>query len=372
MTVQLEIKCISDLKTLQSVEGDLELLEQSIPESELFTSFQWIYTWLYTYRPQEFFIILFYQNNEPVAMLPLIKRKHTYLKLPVTTLELISINSHGNVIHLPCNTDETDFWKEALKYLLKNIPGWDYLYIEGLLEKDSAVQAVFHGAGFNGLPVYSGDLFQVFIDWLLPLETDWDSYYAGLSKNVKKSLNNRRNQMRKAGGFEVTHFSGRFDMDKVWKILSGIDRNSWQFAQGSGMTSPQHAEFYYNLAGSCLGNGLDIWILFIGNEPAAFEFSVIYRKRVYGLRWGFSRQFASFSPGKVLRAESLHHYFRENLKDYCMMGKYPEFKKIWGAQPRKATDVVVFSRTAKANLIDLFGFKLKLHYLKNRLIGLKG
>jgi hypothetical protein len=362
---------ITTLEELQKNKNLIESIETKVIGRELFTSYLWLETWLSVYSDKyEWTIFLFVKDGTGIAYLPLVFINGSWMKIPIRRIEIASISSHGNIIHLPHNSDSELIWDALFKSLAENSIKWDLLYLEGFPDDDKDIINIDSIVKKYGFSVHRGDLVQIFNDWVLPINGDWDSYYNSLSKNLKKSIKNQQNKAEKnVGEIKILHYESGDNFEKMWQKLIRIDQASWQYRANCAVSSKKNLNFYRRLAENFLNRGFDLWLLEINGEPVAFEYSIIYNENVYALRWGYNPEFKAFGPGKLLRYNSLQYYFEKKLNSISFMGKYDDFKKLWNPEMRHSNDIFIFNTSPSGRIVNTLGFRMGIQYLKNKITG---
>lgn len=340
------VQKIKSLTELREYAGELEEFEKRLTVKSLFVSYRWVETWIRAYLKQyHFSIFIIRQNHQIVAFLPLVDMNPHKIHLSPRRLELISISSQGDLVYLPCTANPRHVAQVLLEYLKWDGKYWDYIYLESLYETDELAQNLITIADQYGYKYNYGALIEQQMNWYVQTDRDWQAYYDSLSSRIRNQIKRKTKKCNKIGGISVNLVTSLKSNDDIWEELLEIDRNTWQFENGIGVSSSKNHGFYLNLARQFSDSGLQIWILKIGDKPAAFELSIAFRNKVYGLRWGYHKEFQNFSPGQLLRYESLKYCFENGFSEFDLLGKHDTAKKLWATSSRHEKELLILNNT---------------------------
>ena len=194
--------------------------------------------------------------------------------------------------------------------------------------------------------------------WYVQIDNSWESYFQTLTRNMRQSIHNKANRMKKDGDIEIIHETKFEESSSFWRELVEVDQNSRQYENGTGISSEKNYLFYKNLAQNFSQHGLEMWLLKLNKIPVAFTFSIIFNNKVYGMRWGFNQSYNEYSPAKVLIADMLKDFFEKGYSEYDMQGKFDSFKNKWTDKYRKQTEIMVFNNSLHGKFVHYLKFNL--------------
>ncbi len=357
----MEVKLISSAAELVKYREKILELEKHPWTNTLFTSYQWIENWIDSYPANgNLSIILIFDQNELKSFFPLMTVESSSLKIKARRMEFVSLSSHGDIICPRWHGLVNKLGGKLLSFLAENPIPWDYLYIQNMSSRAPCVKRLIGYCRENGFRIETGHLVENQRSWYVPLRTDWQSYYSSLSRNMRQSIKNKMNRLKRDGKVEIVHSDSLESISEMWQGILEVDKKTWQYESGTGLSSPKNALFYENIVKTYSDRGLDLWLLKLNGIPVAFSVSIIYNNKVYGMRWGFHKDYNRYSPAKVLLAEMIKHFIEMNYTEYDMLGKFDEFKSKWTSFCRQQVEIMIFNKTRKARLIHGLKFNRPL------------
>ncbi|HQV34616.1 MAG TPA: GNAT family N-acetyltransferase, partial [Calditrichia bacterium] len=174
----------------------------------------------------------------------------------------------------------------------------------------------------------------------IPVTGDWDGYFRGLSGNFRRTLKNKSNRLARNGALEIRRYDSPRNLAEGLEAAFAVAERNWQGQQGSAVSSPGQAAFYRPFAGQAAQKGqLALYVLFVAEEPVAFEYNIVFRERVFSLKWGYDPRFGEFSPGALLKEAAHRDFFEEGVAEIDLLGSADFFKLRWTDQIRPYRDL---------------------------------
>ena len=138
------------------------------------------------------------------------------------------------------------------------------------------------------------------VHWRMTLPKDINSFYESISAKHAHHLRKLRNKLQKAYPNEIQFVTYRHqaELDTAIKTTSEISSTTYQYAYGLGVVDDHQTRTILSQAAR-LG-WLQIDILYINNEPAAFQLAMRYRNTYFGYKIGFNPKWEKFRIGTVL------------------------------------------------------------------------
>ena len=182
----------------------------------------------------------------------------------------------------------------------------------------------------------------------LRTDGEWDDYWRGISKNLRKTVNRCRNRLADRGEVSFSVEDGGTGLDALLDAGLGLESSGWKGRQGTAMASqPETVRFYRRIAGWAAEAGiLRLPFLRIDGVPVAFQLSLEQHDREYLLKLGHDAALDRLGPGTVLTAEVLEDAFRRGLESYEFCGADDDYKLRWTAEVRPMIRLQAFAPTA--------------------------
>jgi CelD/BcsL family acetyltransferase involved in cellulose biosynthesis len=155
---------------------------------------------------------------------------------------------------------------------------------------------------------------------LIEMDGDWDAYFASRTSKFRNNLRRAERSAAELGPVSLERHrpaslaSG--DGDPRWDLYDlceQVAERSWQAAATDGTTicHDEIRPFLRDLHESASRAGaVDMNVLWIGGDAAAFSYNYHYQGHVSGLRAGFDEAFSRVAPGNVL----YHRMFRDSFE----------------------------------------------------------
>lgn len=171
------------------------------------------------------------------------------------------------------------------------------------------------------------------------LNQNWDDYLAGRSGKARQTYLRAERRVAKEGEIEFLRYRPRGadygEGDPRWdlyEICEAIARKSWQGDSTTGTTLSHEdvAQYFRDTHESAARSGaLDLNILYVGGQPAAFNYNYIYQGLVYSLRMGFDPGITNKGLGRLLMGRMLRDSMERGDLIYDIGPGSLDAKKYW-------------------------------------------
>lgn len=316
-----------------------------------FLTFEWLSCWWKSFgNAGKLLILLVQDEQETIGLAPLM---FTSLRMRGILLKAVTFiaNYHSNRTAFILKNKHEEIISAIFEFLKSNYK-FDLIYLEMIEENTNTVNAL------NKVLDKEKYKFVVKSSCNSPyivIKQGWDDYYKERLKKLRDDIRYGTNLLKKNHKFEFKKFIG--NDQKVFSDILKVSQNTWQFKNNTAIAS--HActvQFYRDLAEVCARKEwLNLYMLKINNEPAAFEFILNYKKKAYLLKTGFNERFRRFSPGILLLANSIKDSFNYCLKEYDLLGESDSYKMRWATAYRAHRKYLIFNH----NLIGTILFFLE-------------
>jgi CelD/BcsL family acetyltransferase involved in cellulose biosynthesis len=162
-------------------------------------------------------------------------------------------------------------------------------------------------------------------------DTDWETYFGGLSKNTRKDIRRRRRRMEERGALDLDVARGAAALGARLEEAIDIEGSGWKGAEGTAVrNSPAQLAFYRSLSEWAAGRDiLEIAFLRLDGQAIAFHYNMCVRGTVYALKSGFDEAYADLAPGKVILAAEIERTFEEGRRRFHFAGQVEDYKLKW-------------------------------------------
>jgi hypothetical protein len=156
--------------------------------------------------------------------------------------------------------------------------------------------------------------------WRISIPKSMEEFFASRSKNSRKDLKSHLNKLGKKypEGVRIHTYSRPEDVPQAIKDAAYISKNSYQFALGVGFAdTPQKRILLLKAASKGWFRG---HILYINEEPAAFEYTLKYGRIYFGEATAYDSKWKDFNVGTVILLKVLEILCQEGTTDYFDFG----------------------------------------------------
>jgi CelD/BcsL family acetyltransferase involved in cellulose biosynthesis len=311
----LRITEISDPTELAGCRLLWKSLLARTPGATFFHSLDWLEPQIRHFGHwQELRVLVVRCGNEPMGIVPLVmRRERTKLgSVRVLTYPL----DHAGVSYGPIGAQPAATLTAALQYIRSQPRDWDLLSLR-FVDRDGADRGrTGRALRFVGWqPTEEADELAPCVN----LRGSWHDYWASRDGDWRNNVS--RSERRLAEQGEIVHLRYRpsgvayGDSDPRWDLFDtclDMGRQSRQSSVKSGTALPHpFVEPYLRDAheAAVRSGGLDLNLLLVDGQPAAFAYNYQYSGRVYCLRMGYNPAVSCDGAGSVLMCRMLEDCF---------------------------------------------------------------
>jgi CelD/BcsL family acetyltransferase involved in cellulose biosynthesis len=202
-TPELTVQVVTSLEGVAELRGDFARLQAVTGNTLPFALFEWQLTWCRHFRRQDPAVVdepMFYVVREHdgncVAIVPLILTRRRVGMLKIVSLGLVGADPA--ITEIRTSLVQPGYAVPVANALSHSLPkdgDWDWIQWTGMCDEFCA--ALGRHRGLNWLPVPSS--------YVLDLPPTWDTFRAGLKRNIRESLRHCYNSLKRDGHtFEFT------------------------------------------------------------------------------------------------------------------------------------------------------------------------
>jgi CelD/BcsL family acetyltransferase involved in cellulose biosynthesis len=179
----------------------------------------------------------------------------------------------------------------------------------------------------------------------IAIESDWETYWNGLSKNLRSNVRRRRKRLAALGKVEVEVVEGGKEVPALLEHCFRLEAGGWKGERGTAISSsPATVRFYTEVAAWAAGAGLlRLCLLRLDGRVIAFNYSLEDGCRHYLLKLGHEVELGDAGPGTVLTAAMVERAFAEGLDSYEFLGEPDRYKIQWGDRRREVSRIQLFA-----------------------------
>jgi CelD/BcsL family acetyltransferase involved in cellulose biosynthesis len=309
---------INDLGSLERYAAGWNELLSETPGGSYFHSFEWFATyWQHFGGDQRMRVLLVLEDGRLIGIVPLVVIRE---RTRVGRLRSLRYPLHGwGSFYGPIGPEPRLLLRHALAHVFGSRRDWDLL---DLLWVDR------YGADQGATAAALRDLRLTTraSAWLQTAQIDltrgWQSYWADRKTHFRTNIRRCERRLRESGEVSYVRYrpqgSRAGDSDPRWDLYEACERiavQSWQGRSTTGTTISHDSVRHYlraaHAAAASFG-GVDLNLLLLGGQPAAFAYNYHFAGYVYGLRAGFDAEVCPSGAGSVL--------MRWMIEDSCVRG----------------------------------------------------
>jgi CelD/BcsL family acetyltransferase involved in cellulose biosynthesis len=203
----------------------------------------------------------------------------------------------------------------------------------------------------------------------LTLTGTWDDYLRDLDRKHHSNIRNRLNRLRRMGNVELEVVSTGDEIERSLEAGLDIEAKAWKGQAGTAISCrPDLLAFYRKIALRASERGwLRLNFLKVNGRKIAFDYSLLYKNKIYVLKPGYDPEFAPFSPYNALCYLKLKDAFENGLSEYDFLGMKDDWKLNWTGATRPHCWLFIFSNTLRTTLLHYAKFRLSPELKRFRL-----
>ena len=345
----LSYRRVSDLQDFKQLADSWRSLLSDSPEQSAPLGHDWHLTWWQSFgKPDQLSMGCVYENDELIAIAPMMTRTERVKGLPLTVCELMNngYSPLGGIVH---SGDISEQQLANIVELLITQNNADLLRLQKLPTTSALFAAFAHHHSANSLHGSSPSLTTP----VIPVTGDWNEYLQNRSKSFRKSI---RRKLKKAAALtdaNVHEHRVESRHDPVLQNMVDISARSWKAPNKTDLRNDREGlEFLLGLVDVFApDNKISLWTYSVGSQPIAFEFLLIDGGVAYPIRADFDQSTPELSPGTVLLCHVLEAMFaRESVSFYdCCSDDY-SYLSSWTETYRAHCDLEFYGTGIKPRL----------------------
>lgn len=353
-TIRVEV--VSTYQAFLNLQSAWDLLADAAKLDHPFLEFEWIRAWLDCCgKGTRLNVLVLYADSEVVAIAPLILTRVKMWGIQLRKLGFF-YNDHVPRADFLIAHGRSDVYRVIWKHLMEN-RNWDFLQLCQLPDGSETLPQLQTLAAEDGCP---SDVWASGAAPYVSMSESWDQYHEGLPSKHRSNLRNRFKRLNQVGAVEIEAITSEDDVEEA--ILPGLalEAAAWKGISGTAISSdPALTRFYTKFAERAAKKGwLRIHFLKTGPRRIAFDYSLVYKNRLFLLKLGYDPDFAAYSPSNLLFCLALQGSFERGMAVYDLLGQTADWKRNWAQEAREHYWLYVFPGTFKGRLLFALKFRL--------------
>ncbi len=332
MTHITEINCLDELAGYRLLWNSLLLQTR---KATYFQTYEWLESyWRHFGHRQRLRVLIVSADEGPIGILPLaVQSERTRLgEVRVLTYPLDGWGS----FYAPIGWNPTATLWAGMQHIHDTPRDWDLIDLRWIDADGIDAGRTRKSMQRADLAAAESRLFQAA---QIQLDGDWDKYWRSRKQHWRENVNRSARKLAERGEVRYMRYrpeGARYgDGDPRWDLYDAcerIARHSWQGAATNGTTLiHEWVRDYLRDAHEVAAQtgGVDLNLLLVDDEPAAFAYNYHWRGSVYGLRSGFDPAVSTDGSGSVLLRHAIEDSFERG--DYLIdLGpNYLDVKRHW-------------------------------------------
>ncbi len=149
---------------------------------------------------------------------------------------------------------------------------------------------------------------------IIRINGDWEEFLATRSKSFRKTIRRRLKRIEEnPEPVKVVRLTDSKEILAALPDVFEVSSHSWKAQRGQALSDQPRAREFYRLLSTRLAKsrGVDLWMLYVGSTPVAFEYHLRNGHVVYPIRADFDMRFSELSPGAHLEHEILRNLHQD-------------------------------------------------------------
>jgi CelD/BcsL family acetyltransferase involved in cellulose biosynthesis len=335
MQLKMKIIAINDEQGFDQLSDIWNQLLVAYEQATIHSTFQWLRIWWDHYRGNRDLLILVARDGEQtLGIAPFAVSTSTAVKglADQRTIQWLGQGSsdYGDFI-VPERHDQV--MAAVVDHLLEIRSSWDRIDLRETREDSPNLAAFLAAAAAAGLIC---DTRESTICLQAGTDISWDDYYGRVRAKFRSDVRRRLAKLEQIGPVELV----RHDTadEALWEDLLAV--NEKHFDEKNKQDLTRNLEFLKDIAdGLGARRWLDISLLKVGGDTAAYNIGFRFGGVVYHWKVGFDPDYYKYSPGRLLIRFLLEQCCGDGTTRFDFMRGAEEYKRDWAFDERKNINV---------------------------------
>jgi len=236
----------------------------------------------------------------------------------------------------------------ALKHLLKS-KSIDVIVFQHIL-KDSLLFEILH----SHRPILLRDFFpETFMHWKMTIPSGMEAIYNKLPAKRRQEIRRQTRKLYKDFNdkIRIECYAKSREIDRLMIEVEEIASKSYQ--RGIGVGFQNDAETRNRLLFLAEKGWLRAFVLYVKDEPCAFNVGTVYHQQFIGNFASFDRDFDKYTPGTILLLHVIELLIKENVQSLDFGFGDAFYKSRFGDDSWEESVVYFFSPTFKGMILSI-------------------
>ena len=333
----MKIVSINDEQGFDQLSDIWNQLLLAYHEGTVHSTFEWLRNWWDHYRgSRELLILVARDGEQTVGIAPFAIATSAAVKglADRRTLEWLGQGSsdYGDFI-VPERHDQV--MAAFVDHLLEISQSWDRIDLREIREDSPNLKAFLAAAAAAGLTCDTRESTAC-----LQAATDmsWDEYYGKVRAKFRSDVRRRLAKLEQIGPVELVRH--QTSDEALWSDLLAV--NEKHFDEKNKQDLTRNLEFLKKIADPLGAKGwLDISLLKVGTDTAAYNIGFRFGDVVYHWKVGFHPDFYKFAPGRLLIRFLLEQCCEDSTTCFDFMRGAEDYKRNWAFEERNNINVTI-------------------------------
>lgn len=377
-TYKLNVEEINTIEKFEMLRTEWNSIVENNPSYGVCLTFEFMMLWWKLFeKPDKNLCILVIRKNEIIICIaPFIIVREKFLGMPVTKIEFISTAKYADS---PTNiTASLDFLiKEEhelviyniISYLNERVKGWHLIRLNPIPADSTTLNLLKKTtAAFNNKFISN----EVFSTFNIKFPESLEKYFASLSKNFRKYLKTNEHKLQQIGTLNYRMVTSLDEILQMFPYVMEIEKRSWKWDKGVSLNSTAFNNFYKHFidVGGRLG-WIQLWLLQLNDKYIAYDYNILYKNSLIALKGGFDNEYKTYSPGQLLLAQEVKHYFSNGIREINMLWGHTVAKERWDPVADAYNEVFIFKNSVYSRILHFLFFSLSLYRIRRNINDLK-
>ena len=299
----LTISLITDDKIFKQLQRDWSELNNKADKGNIFTSWEWLYTWWEVYKAdgkRQLYIICCYDPSEKlvgIAPLQIAYNPKKYFPCSRQVIMLGTGETDGSAVFgeymdlIIAPGNEQAVIKTVSDFLFTNKELWDGLKFHQLLN-NSHISDLFSEYQADIIKTTQRHGFRTLIE----LPDSYKAYLMSLKKKMRNNITRTFSRLQREKKFSIESVDNSKHIDKAISLLADLNRARRGYLEKpSSFEQPNFENYHHKLAKRLLNQsnpqqGISLKILRFEQEPVAVLYSFIDGDTIHAYQSGFEKE----------------------------------------------------------------------------------
>ncbi len=350
---------LNSLDALEAYRFVWHRLWEETRRADFFLSYDWfaIY-WRHFGHDKQMRVLLVESEGEIVGILPLVVLRRPTPLGPIRTLTY-PLDDWGG-FYGPVGSRPTATLLPALRHVADSCGGCEIIdlrWVDGGRTDGLRTPAAMRQVGMTPIA-------QPWMEYpLIETGEGWDALQRTRSPERRREMERQLRRLRERYNVRLVRHRpggrGRHETDPRWDLFNAcvaIAEKSWQGKQESGATlaHPATRDFLRDLHASAVQLGcVDVSILYLDDQPAAYAYNYVHQGRIIGLRMGYDPSRRADGPGTALMRLMIEDSCRRGDVEFDLGPGRSRFKDYWATQVAVSYRYTCYSESFRGRLLRL-------------------